>query len=122
MPWVVREAIDDINRAVGRRWQGLDRLLPRRADLPEGCAVPLVASGANGRPAGIGVCRHQFVPADTLNQTWGTASRFSLLLRLREPDTSVAMDDLLTQWREHLASLPEAAAADSAALVSWPAR
>jgi GNAT superfamily N-acetyltransferase len=122
MPWVVREAIDDINRAVGRRWQGLDRLLPRRADLPEGCAAPLVANGANGRPAGLAVCRHQFVPADTLNQTWGTASRFSLILRPREPDTSAAMDDLLTQWREHLAGLPDAAVADSAALVSWPAR
>ena len=59
MPWVVRDAVDDINRAVGRRWQGLDRLLPGRADLPEGCAAPLVASGANGRPAGLGVCRHQ---------------------------------------------------------------
>ncbi len=122
MPWVVRDAVDDINRAVGRRWQGLDQLLPRRADLPEGCTAPLVANGANGRPAGLAVCRHQFVPADTLNQTWGTASRFSLILRLREPDTSAAMDDLLTQWREHLAGLPEAAAADSAALVSWPAR
>src|ERR1700693_5487368 len=58
MPWVVRDAVDDINRAVGRRWPGLDRLLPGRADLPEGCAAPLVAAGANGRPAGLGVCRH----------------------------------------------------------------
>ena len=31
MPWVVRDAVDEINRAVGRRWQGLDRLLPPRA-------------------------------------------------------------------------------------------
>src|SRR5262245_53355212 len=34
MPWVVRDAVDDINRAVGRRWQGLDPWLPRRAELP----------------------------------------------------------------------------------------
>ena len=27
MPWVVRDAVDEISRAVGRRWQGLDRLL-----------------------------------------------------------------------------------------------
>jgi hypothetical protein len=27
MPWVVRDAVDEINRAVGRRWQGLDWLL-----------------------------------------------------------------------------------------------
>jgi len=106
MPWVVRDAIDDINRAVGRRWQGLDRLLPGRADLPEGCAAPLVASGANGRPAGLAICRHQFVPADTLNQTWGTASRFSLILRLREADTSAALDELLGQWHDHLAGPP----------------
>jgi GNAT superfamily N-acetyltransferase len=122
MPWVVRDAVDDLNRAVGRRWQGLDRLLPGRADLPEGCAAPLVANGANGRPAGLGVCRHQDIPADTLNQTWGAAVRFSLILRLREPDTSAALDDLLGQWRDHLAGLPEASAADTAAVVNWPAR
>ena len=122
MSWVVRDAIDDINRAVGRRWRGLDRLLPGRADLPEGCAAPLVASGANGRPAGLAICRHQFVPAGTLNQTWGTASRFSLIPRLREPDTSAALDELLGQWHDHLAGLPEASAADSAAMVNWPAR
>src|SRR5205823_3767360 len=52
MPWVVRDTVDEINRAVGRRWQGLDRLLPPRAELPEGCAAPFVAAGANGRPAG----------------------------------------------------------------------
>ena len=51
MPWVVRDAVDEINRAVGRRWQGLDRLLPPRAELPEGCAAPFVAAGGNGRSA-----------------------------------------------------------------------
>jgi GNAT superfamily N-acetyltransferase len=122
MPWVVRDVVQDLNKAVGRRWQGLDRLLPGRADLPEGCAAPLVAAGANGRPAGLGVCRHQFVPADTLNQTWGSASQFSLILRLREPDASAALDELLGQWRDHLAGLPEAGPADTAAMVTWPAR
>ena len=56
MPWVVRDAVDEINRAVGRRWQGLDRLLPPRAELPEGCAAPFVAAGTNGRPAGLAAC------------------------------------------------------------------
>jgi GNAT superfamily N-acetyltransferase len=122
MPWVVRDAVDDINRAVGRRWQGLDRLLPVRAELPEGCAAPFVTTGPNGRPAGLAVCRHQHVPADSLNQTWGTAGRFSLILRLREADTSAALDDLLGQWRDHLAGLPEAGAGDTAAMITWPAR
>src|SRR5579862_8916756 len=122
MPWVVRDAVDDINRAVGRRWQGLDPWLPPRAELPEGCAAPFVAAGANGRPAGLAVCRHEHVPADTLNQTWGTAGRFSLVMRIREADTAVAVDDLLGQWRHHLAALPPAGADDSAAMISWPAR
>ena len=122
MPWLVRDVADDINRAVGRRWQDLDRMLPGRADLPEGCAAPFVASGTNGRPAGLGVCRHEHVPAGTLNQTWGTAGRFSLIPRLREPDTSAALDDLLGQWRDHLAGLPQAGAEDTAAMISWPSR
>ena len=122
MPWVVRDVVDDINHAVGKRWQGLDRLLPEPGDLPEGCMAPLVANGANGRPAALGVCHHQQVPDDTLNQTWGTTGRFSLTVRLREPDTSAAVDELLGQWRDHLAGLPEAGAEDTAAMVNWPAR
>ncbi len=93
MPWVVRDAVDEINRAVGRRWQGLDRLLPPPGQPAEGCAAPLVATGANGRPAGLAVCRHERVPDGTLHQTWGTADRFSLVARLREADTSGALDE-----------------------------
>jgi GNAT superfamily N-acetyltransferase len=119
MPWVVRDVVHDINKAVGKRWQGLDPLLPDPGDLPDGCMAPLVISGPNGRPAGLGVCHHQHVPAGTLNQTWGTAARFSLVPRLREPDT---LAHLLGQWRDHLAVLPEAAAEDTAAMVSWPSR
>jgi GNAT superfamily N-acetyltransferase len=122
MPWVVRDAVDDINRAVGRRWQGLDSWLPPRAELPEGCAAPFVAAGANGRPAGLAVCRHEHVPDGTLNQTWGTAGRFSLILRVRDTATAVAVADLLRQWRDHLVGLPEAAAGDTAAMISWPSR
>ncbi len=122
MPWVVRDVVDDLNKAVGRRWQGLDRLLPEPGDLPEGCMAPLVARGPNGRPVGLGVCHHQRVLADTLNQTWGTAGRFSLTVRLREPDTFAALDALTGQWRDHLAGLPEASAEDTAAMINWPAR
>ena len=122
MPWLVRDTVDDINRAVGRRWQGLDQFLPPRAELPDGCAAPFVTSGANGRPAGLAVCRHEHVPAGTLNQTWGAAGRFSLIVRLREADTDAALDDLLGQWRGHLVGLPEAGAGDTAAMISWPAR
>ena len=122
MPWVVRDVVDEINRAVGRRWQGLDRLLPPRAELPEGCAAPFVATGANGRPAGLAACRHEHVKSGTLSQTWGTADRFTLIARLREPDTSAALDDLMGQWRDHLADLPGTGADDTAAMITWPAR
>ena len=44
MPWVVREAVRDINRAVGRRWQALDPLLPDPSALPAGCGEPSLES------------------------------------------------------------------------------
>jgi GNAT superfamily N-acetyltransferase len=122
MPWVVRDVVNDINTAVRRRWQGLDPLLPVPSDLPEGCMAPLLSAGGNGRPAGLGVCRHVHVPADTLGQTWGPATKFVLTLRLRGPDTGPAADELLGQWHDHLAALPQAAQEDTAAVVNWPSR
>ena len=106
---------------MGRRWQGLDPLLPELGELPKGCMAPLVAAGENGRPAGLGVCVHQHMPDDTLAQTWGAATKFTLTLRLREADARAA-DALLAQWREHLRELPETGAEDTAAVIQWPAR
>jgi GNAT superfamily N-acetyltransferase len=122
MPWVIRDVVNDLNKAVARRWQSLDPLLPEPNDLPEGCTAPFLAAGDNGRPAGLGVCRHQHVPPDTLAQTWGVATKFVLTLRLREPDTQAATDDLLTQWHAHLQGQKEAQADDTAAIVNWPSR
>ncbi len=122
MPWVIRDVVHDINKAVGKRWQGLDALLPEPSALPEGCMPPLVAAGKDGRPDGLAVCRHEHVPADSLAQTWSAATKFVLTMRLREPDTLAAADDLLGQWRDHLVGLPEAKADDTAAVVTWPSR
>ena len=105
MPWVVREAVRDINRAVGRRWQAIDPLLPDPAALPAGCGEPLVVNGDNGRMAGLGVCVHQHVPPQSLNQTWGAADRFTLVPRLPGQDVAAAADLLLAQWRDHLAAV-----------------
>jgi GNAT superfamily N-acetyltransferase len=121
MPWMAHDVVDDINRAVGRRWQGLDSLLPEPGELPDGCMAPLVAAGETGRPAGLGVCAHQYVPDDTLAQTWGAATKFALTLWLREADTRSA-DGVLGQWRDHLRQLPEARAEDTAAVLLWPTR
>jgi GNAT superfamily N-acetyltransferase len=130
MPSMAREEINEINKAVGQRWRSIDPLLPDPGDLPEGCRPPLVATGKagkdgkDGRPAGMAVCHHQYLPADSLAQTWSTATRFVLTMRLAEPDTRATADDLLGQWRDHLAGLPgkQAAADDTAAVVTWPAR
>lgn len=122
MPWVIRDVVDDINKAVTRRWRHLDPLLPEPSDLPEGCMAPLLALGDNSRPSGLGVCRHQHVAADTLAQTWGAATKFVLSMRLRGPDIQTAADDLLTQWRDHVSAQPEAKTDDTAAIVNWPAR
>jgi hypothetical protein len=51
VPWLIRDVVNDINKAAGKRWHALDPLLPEPGDLPEGCMAPLVATGANGRPA-----------------------------------------------------------------------
>jgi GNAT superfamily N-acetyltransferase len=114
--------VRDINRAAGKRWQGIDPWLPVPVDLTPGCAEPLQVTRGNGRPVGFAVCRHQYEPANSLAQTWGTASRFVLTPRLRERDTLVGLDELLTQWRGHLTGLREAHADDTAALVTWPSR
>jgi GNAT superfamily N-acetyltransferase len=122
VPWVVRDVVRDINRGVGRRWRTLDPLLPVPSELTAGCAEPFQVSRADGRPAGFAVCRHQTFSDDSLSQTWGTATRFVLTLRLRERDTAPALDDLLSQWRDHLDGVPEAHGDDTSALVTWPTR
>jgi GNAT superfamily N-acetyltransferase len=120
MPWVVREAVRDINRAVGRRWHALDPLLPDPATLPAGCGEPIVVSATNGRLAGLGVCVHQHIPPQSLNQTWGTADRFTLVPRLAGADVAALADQLLAQWRDHLAGVGTARLPDTSATVVWP--
>jgi len=120
MPWVVRDAVRDINRMVGRRWQAVDPLLPDPAALPAGCGAPLVVNGDNGRLAGLGVCVHHHVPPGSLNQTWGAADRFTLVPRLAGQDVAAPADLLLAQWRDHLATVSLARGPDTSASVVWP--
>jgi GNAT superfamily N-acetyltransferase len=120
MPWVVREAVRDINRAVGRRWHAIDPLLPDPAALPAGCGEPLVVNGENGRIAGLGVCVHQHVPPQSLNQTWGAADRFTLVPRLPGQEIAVTAGQLLAAWRDHLAGIGATRGPDTSASVVWP--
>src|SRR6202451_467627 len=120
MPWVVREAVRDINRAVGRRWHAIDPLLPDPSTLPAGCGEPLVVTGENGRLAGLGVCVHQHIPPQSPNQPWGAADRFPLVPRLAGPDVMAPADLLLAQWRDHLAGIGATRGPDTPASVGWP--
>jgi hypothetical protein len=123
MSTLARDEITEINEAVGKRWRSIDPLLPEPGDIKGGCGAPLVALGQDGRPIGLAVCRHQPVRADELAQTWDAATKYALTMRLPEADTLAAADDLLTQWRDHLADLPpEATADDTSATVAWPSR
>ena len=122
MPWVVRDAVRDINRAVVKRWQAIDPLLPDPSTLPTGCGEPLVVNGGGGRVTGLGVCVHQQIPAESLSQTWGPVDRFTLVPRLAGQDIAAATDELLTAWRDHLAGTGASRGADTGASVVWPSR
>jgi len=117
--WLRPDVVDDLNEAVASYWRAIDPMLPAPGDLPAGCGGSLVVPGTNGRPAGIGLCRHLHIADDVLDQVWGTKTRLDLTPRLR---TSAALDELLGQWREHLAALPEASGEESAAMINWPSR
>jgi len=122
VPWVVRDAMRDVNRAVARRWQAIDPLLPDPSSMPAGCGEPLVVNADGGRMVGVGVCVHHHVPADSLNQTWGAADRFLLTPRLTGQDTYQATDTLLSQWRDHLGGVAAARGEDTSAGITWPSR
>jgi GNAT superfamily N-acetyltransferase len=120
MPWVVRDAVRDLNRTVARRWQAIDPLLPDPAALPNGCGAPLVVNGDHSRLVGLGVCVHHHVTPDSLNQTWGAADRFTLVPRLAGQDVAVTAGLLLERWRDHLAGVAAARGTDTSATVVWP--
>jgi GNAT superfamily N-acetyltransferase len=121
MSTMAQDEITAINEAVGRRWRSIDPLLPEPGDLPRhGCGTPLAAKAKDGSLAGLAVCRHQHVAADSLSQTWEAATKFTLTMRLREADTRAAADDLLTHWHDHLKDLSRED--DTSAVVTWPSR
>jgi GNAT superfamily N-acetyltransferase len=82
----------------------------------------LTVTGADGKPTATGICEHWAGDAESLELSWGAARRFQLAPQIAGPDVAGALDDLLSQWRDHLAAVPGTDDEDTAALVMWPSR
>jgi GNAT superfamily N-acetyltransferase len=119
------EAARSVGAESGRRWRSADSLLPAAGPLAPGCGAELAVTGPAGRLLAIGSCEHWQGAPDSLDLTWGAASRFELSVRVAGPagpGVTDALDRLLAEWRGHLGSLPSFVAADTAAVIHWPSR
>src|SRR5579863_3124689 len=105
-----------------RRWQAIDPLLPPQPGWTPGCGAGLAVAGPDGALAAAGSCSHWTAEPGSLDLIEGAAQRFRLTPYVTGADVPAALDALLSQWREHLAAVPEAAARDTAAVVCWPSR
>ena len=113
---------DSVRAHVTRRWQAIDPLLPAAQAPRAGCGAELVVAGAGGHPAAVGTCDHWTGEPESLDLTWGAARRFELTAQIAGPDVPGALDQLLAQWRDHLADVPAADGSDTAAIVTWASR
>jgi GNAT superfamily N-acetyltransferase len=105
-----------------RRWRAIDPLLPGPTGRPDGCGAEIIAAGTAGEPAAVGVCEHWDGAAGSLDLCWGAARRFRLRVQVAGPDIVVALDRLLSRWRDHLTRVPGAGEPDTAAVINWPSR
>ena len=108
MPTVTRDDTGGVTAAVTRRWQAIDPLLPAPSAPSGGCGAELSVTGPDGQPAAIGFCEHWHEGPGSMELTWGAASRFRLTAHTAGPDVAGALDELLSRWQAHLASVPEA--------------
>jgi GNAT superfamily N-acetyltransferase len=128
MPGSTTESFAELDRRAAARLAALDPLLPTEVKLPAtpdpsaGCGLIFTAKGADGEVSGSGTCEHRFHEAESPSLTWSNARQFALAPVLGGPEIAAPLDDLLDQWRDHLASVPEADDEDSAAIVRWPSR
>ena len=72
--------------------------------------------------AAAGACGHWAAEPGSLDLIEGAAKRFLLTPYIAGGDVLAALDTLLSRWRDHLATVPEAAGEDTAAVVCWPSR
>jgi GNAT superfamily N-acetyltransferase len=116
-----RDAEADLDRQATNRLRDIDPLLPGHPVGEAGCGAIFAAAGPGGLPVAMASCVHWEAAPGSVERTWGTTRRISLIPRIAGPDVGNAIDQLLTQWRLHLASVDRAGDEDSAAVVLWPA-
>ena len=118
--------------AAARRLTSLDPLLPGKP-VPEqvfsgpsasslSCDAQLTVTGSDGEPLAAGRCAHWTGIPGSLDLVWGASRRFTLFPEIAGPDVAGPLDQLIGQWRDHLAAVPEAAGDDTAAIINWPSR
>ena len=117
-----RPELDSIAELAGRRWQAIDPLLPVIAGWTPGCGADLAVHGPDGGLVAAGSCVHWTGETGSFELIEGAAQRFRLTPYITGSDVLAALDALLSRWRDHLATVPETAAADTAAVVCWPSR
>jgi GNAT superfamily N-acetyltransferase len=105
----------DLQEQHGSRLRRLDALLPVSAAL-----VPGPADVRLDVPGGTGVARVVRPDPATLQATWHPAQRHVLTARIGTDDPVAAMDALLSAWSETVRRTAEAA--ESSAVLTWPAR
>lgn len=122
MPLVTDTAVRALSAQIGARWRSVDALLPvPPGNLDLSCGAQLAVTGPGGELTAVGGCEHWQGQPDSLDLTWGAHRRYQLQALVAGPVPGV-LDDLLTQWREHLTGHPDTAGADTAAIVNWPSR
>ncbi|HET7013286.1 MAG TPA: GNAT family N-acetyltransferase [Streptosporangiaceae bacterium] len=122
------ESFAELDRRATARLAALDPLLPGEAEPPAtpdpsaGCGLIFTAKGADGEVSATASCEHRHAEPESASLIWSNAWRFALTPALGGPEIAAPLDDLLSQWRDHLAGVPEADDEDSAAIVRWPSR
>jgi ribosomal protein S18 acetylase RimI-like enzyme len=105
-----------------RRWQAIDPLLPAISGWAPGCGADLAVDGLDRDLMAAGSCSHWAAEPGSLDLIEGAAQRFRLTPYIAGSDVLASLDTLLSRWRDHLATVPEAAGEDTAAVICWPSR
>lgn len=122
MPPVTADGLEGLTAEVASRWRAIDPLLPMPSGTGQSCGAQLLVADLGGRLVADGSCEHWYGAAGSLDLTWGAAHQFRLTARVAGPDAGSSLDQLLTQWADHLSAAPGTDGADTAAVVTWPSR